>query len=78
MKQKDIVLFIAVGVVSAVFAYVLSSVIVSPGTKDATAEVVDEITTEFLPPDSRYFNEQSINPTQLIEIKDQSNNQLTE
>lgn len=70
MKQKDLIVIILVGCVSAVFSLVISRVIVgTPSTKMVEVEVVEPINSEFIELDKRYFNTESYNPTQLIEIK---------
>jgi hypothetical protein len=75
MKQKDIVLFVVVGIVSAIFAVLLSRLVIgTPESEPMTAEIVEPIVADFQQPDDRYFNTDAVNPTQLIEIKDQSNN----
>lgn len=75
MKQKDIALIIVVSAVSAVFALLLSNYLIgTPESRQQKAEKVDKITTEFKTPDKKYFNEQSIDPTQLIRIGDNANN----
>ncbi len=74
MKQKDITLIVVVVVVSAVFALVLSSVVIgSPQKNPQQAEVVDVISTDFPPPDKKYFNDKSIDPTKLIIIGQNAN-----
>lgn len=70
MKQKDIAVIILVGGISAVASLFLSNLIIgTPKTKAVEVEVVEKISTEFAELDKRYFNGDSINPTQLIEIK---------
>lgn len=74
MKQKDIVLIIVVCFFSAVFALILSNVVIaSPKNRQQKAEVVDKITDEFQEPDKKYFNNTSVNPTQNIRIGDVQN-----
>ncbi len=77
MKQKDIALFVVVGIVSAVFSVVLSNFFIAPDSnKQQQAEVVDPISAEFSVPatDNKYFNKDAINPTKLIQIGDNPNN----
>ncbi len=74
MKQKDIALLIVVGVVSAVIAILSSSFLLNKlGSRELKAEVVDSISSEFNVPDDTYFNQNSLDPTQLIRIGDNSN-----
>lgn len=69
MKQKDLVLLIAVVVFSAIVSLVVSHfVFASPGNRQQTYAVVEVIKPDFPLPDARYFNANSVNPTQLIMI----------
>jgi hypothetical protein len=69
MKQKDIALILVVCFVSAIFSLLISSkVFVSPKAQQQNVEVVQPIVASFPTPDTRYFNSNSINPTQLIQI----------
>ena len=69
MKQKDFAVIIMVAGFSAIISLVVTNMFFKPDPKKQTAEVVEPITAEFTLPDQRYFNPQSYNPTQLIEIK---------
>lgn len=70
MKQKDIAVIILIGAVSAVFSLFISNLIIgTPATEAVEVEVVEPITTEFAELDKRYFNAESVNPTQLIQIQ---------
>jgi hypothetical protein len=74
MKQKDVALIIVCAFISAVFSLVISNLTIgSPKTRSEKVEVVEPIKTQFDLPDKRYFNETSLNPTQLIRIGDNSN-----
>jgi hypothetical protein len=76
MKQKDLALFVIVGVVSAVLSVLLSNFLLTPSkNKVQKAEVVEKMSTKFDPPVSsdKYFNKEAINPTIRIEIGDNSN-----
>lgn len=76
MKQKDIVLIIVVVFIAGVFSFFVSNAIFSSSEKRKTeVEVVGAISPEFTKPDQRYFNGDSINPTKLIQIGDQANQQ---
>lgn len=76
MKQKDIALILVIAFIGAAFAIVLSKYVFnSANDRKLTAEVVVPITPEFNnSPDKRYFNQESVDPTQLIRIGDSSNN----
>lgn len=74
MKQKDIALILVMVFIGGVLAFVLSRWIFSkPQNREQTAEIVDSITADFPPPPSRYFNSNSVNPTQQIEIGTSTN-----
>lgn len=74
MKQKDIVSIIVVMFVSGALSLGISSVFISPPEKRITqVEVVEKITPDFPEPDKKYFNPQSLNPTQLITIGTNTN-----
>jgi hypothetical protein len=73
MKQKDIVIIVAVMGVSALIAVVGSKFIIKPADKKQQVEVVHAITTDFPIPDARYFNANSIDPTLPIQIGDNTN-----
>jgi len=74
MKQKDLALILVVAIVSAVFSLVISgAVFASAKNKRQTAQVVPVITSTFQAPSAKYFNAQSINPTQPIQIGTSSN-----
>lgn len=76
MKQKDIVLIIVVVFISGVLSLVLSSMfITSPKNRQTKVEIVEPISSDFKLPDKKYFNDQSIDPTQLIKIGDSNNAQ---
>ncbi len=74
MKQKDWVLILVMVFISAIVALLISRwVFATPQNRQQTAEVVDEITAEFPPPPPKYFNANSVNPTQQIEIGGSTN-----
>lgn len=74
MKQKDIALIAVVAVVSVVVASLASNFLFSfTGGREKQAETVDAISATFTQPDSAYFNSNSIDPTQIIRIGDNSN-----
>ena len=69
MKQKDTSLILIIAIVSMVLAVFASRAIVgSPDTEPMQIEIVEPITSEFVSPGEDYFNEDAINPTQLIDI----------
>ncbi len=75
MKKKDITLILVIVIISAVFSFFISGYLFgNPETEPQQAEVVEAITDEFISPDERYFNDESINPTQLIRVGDEEGN----
>lgn len=74
MKQKDIALVIVIVFVSGVFSFFVSNTFISPPEHNQEAAVVEPITDEFVEPDNKYFNDKSINPTQIIRIDSNQNN----
>jgi hypothetical protein len=74
MKQKDLTLLIVVVVISAVMSLIVSHfVFASPTNRHQQVDVVQSISANFSQPDSRYFNSNSIDPTQLIQIGNTTN-----
>lgn len=79
MKQKDIALYIVIGVLSAVISVVASNFFFTPSDiKQQSAEVVEPISADFNQPakDDKYFNKDAINPTKLIQIGDDPANNV--
>jgi hypothetical protein len=75
MKQKDIAMIILIAGVAGLASFFIShAVFASSSSRQQKAEVVDAISTQFTLPSSKYFNDKSIDPTQLIQIGDGSNN----
>lgn len=69
MKKKDISLLLVVAFVSVVASILLSGVFFStPEDRAQKVEVVEPILTTFERPDKTYFNSNSVNPTQNIQI----------
>ncbi len=76
MKQKDIALIIVVVFIAGIISYFVSSAFISkPQNRQTKVEVVEAISSEFPKADTRYFNSNSINPTQNIQIGNQNNTQ---
>lgn len=74
MKQKDLVLISFIVGMSAIFSYFISNAIVaSPKSRQQKVEVVEAIQSDFQTPDEKYFNESAIDPTQTIQIGNDSN-----
>lgn len=74
MKQKDIGLIVVVAIVSIVVASLTSNFLLGKsGSRQLKAESVDAISATFAQPDTKYFNDKSVDPTQIIRIGDNSN-----
>lgn len=74
MKQKDIAVMIVIVFIAGVLSFVIANVFVQPPSKKPQkVEVVEKISSDFKTPDNKYFNQQSVNPTKLIQIGDSSN-----
>jgi len=75
MKQKDLAMILVIVIASAIISFVLGRFIfASPKDRATQVELVDAISTTFPFPDRKYLNEQSINPTMLIQISENANN----
>jgi hypothetical protein len=74
MKQKDIAVIIIVAFVSAIASFVVSNkLFVTASNRQQKAEKVDPITASFQTPSKKYFNSNSIDPTQSSIIGDSAN-----
>lgn len=75
MKQKDIAVLVAVAIVSAIASLLISKQFFTTAQdRSQKVETIDKITAEFNYPDKKYFNGQSVNPAQLVQLG-QDNNQ---
>ncbi|HSX45154.1 MAG TPA: hypothetical protein VLF39_03580 [Candidatus Saccharimonadales bacterium] len=72
-KQKDIALIIVVTVVSGIVSFYVSNILFGSTHRSTQVEVVEKLDDTFTNPDPKYFNNKSINPTQLIRIGDNTN-----
>lgn len=69
MKQKDIALIVVIVIVSGTISFFLSKWLFSvPANRQTKVEVVTPISADFNQPDQRYFNSNSVDPTQNITI----------
>lgn len=74
MKQKDVALILVIAFVSGVLSFLASGMLFGkPADRQQKAEVVDVITSDFSLPDAKYFNVNSVDPTQLIQIGNTNN-----
>lgn len=74
MKKNDWTIIIFVAVFSSIVAFFAAGALINPESEPLEVEVVEPITAEFGTLDSDYFNDNSINPTQLIRIGDDEGN----
>lgn len=73
MKQKDIPLILVAVFVAGIVSFVFTQLVFVPKkTKQQEVQIVPAISSEFNKPDSRVFNKNAIDPTQLIQIGDTS------
>lgn len=76
MKQKDVALILVIAFISAVLSFFVSHLLfASKGNRNLTAETIDTISSSFEQPDSKYFNNTTVDPTQLIRIGNNQTNQ---
>jgi len=74
MKQKDVALIIVIAFVSAVVSFIISDkIFVTPANRQQEVQVVDKISPTFHTPDTKYFNSNSIDPTQDNQIGNNNN-----
>ncbi len=73
MKQKDILTIAVVVFVSAIASFFITGKVIVASSGRQTAPVVDVINATFTQPDNKYFNKNSIDPTQLIQIGTSTN-----
>lgn len=71
MKQKDITVIVFAVIISVLISVIVSKqFITAPKNRQQQVEVVTPITQDFNTPSNANFNENSIDPTQLIKIGD--------
>lgn len=76
MKQKDLALIFVVVIFSGVISLVVSNMLFSsPTSRQEKVDVVEPIVADFKTPSEKYFNKNSIDPTQNIIIGQNNNNQ---
>lgn len=74
MKQKDIALIIIIAAISGIASFFISGAVFAPAKdRQQNVEVVDAITSDFPEPSKDYFNSNSVDPTQLIQIGTSTN-----
>lgn len=74
MKQKDIALIIVIVFISGIASFFISGALfASSSSRQQKVEKVEAITADFPTPSKKYFNSESIDPTQLIQIGNSTN-----
>lgn len=74
MKQQNLAIFGAVAFMSIVFALLITTSLFAPEkSQRMEAESVDPISSNFPSLNKKYFNANSINPVQTIQIGDNPN-----
>jgi len=74
MKQKDLLVVGMVGIVAAIFSFIISGAIFGTSRKNLIkVPVVQQISSNFPSPDTdegykTFFNDKALDPTQLIQI----------
>lgn len=74
MKKQDIGMLVVIAIISGGISILLSGLFISSSSeRTQKVEVVQPIKSEFQRPPSNYFNADSLNPTQNIQIDENSN-----
>lgn len=74
MKQKDLALIIGIAGFSVLVAFVLANILIgTPENRQTSVKTYEAISSDFPEADKRYFNDQSINPTQTVQIGGSNN-----
>ena len=69
MKQKDIALIMVIAFVSAIISFIASDkIFVTPANRQQEVQVVDVVNPNFQTPSTKYFNSNSIDPTQDSQV----------
>jgi len=74
MKQKDLPIILVVVFISAVLSFIVSRALFSSSSsRRQQVDVVQSISSSFPAPDGRYFNNNAVDPTQLIQVGTNNN-----
>lgn len=77
MKQNDIITLMVTIFVSIVLSIVAANILFSRASlSNQKVDIVPRISTNFTLPNSLYFNNKSIDPTQIINIAPGNNQQV--
>jgi hypothetical protein len=76
MKQNDYLTIAVTVIISGVFSFIICSKFINTSkNKRQSVEIVNPISADFNLPDKKIFNGTAVDPTQLIQIGPNSNNQ---
>jgi FlaG/FlaF family flagellin (archaellin) len=75
MNQKDLGTIAVVVVVSAILSVVVTGKVFTSSASQRQVEIVQPISTNFPTVDKAYFNNQTYDPTQVIQIQQNNNTQ---
>ncbi len=74
MKQKDYALILVIVFASGILSFVIANFTFgSASNREQKAQIVDKINADFPSLDKRYFNDSSVDPTHIIQIDDNNN-----
>ena len=73
MKQKDIMLILVIVIIAGLISFFVTGMLFGDKSKDQKVEKVDAISTTFVQPAAKYFNEKSIDPAQIINVDNNDN-----
>lgn len=73
MKKNDLITLVIIGVVTGIFAMIISGLLFSPPKKDKSVPMVEAFETSLPdvknnPKFNRIFNEKALDPTQPVQI----------
>ena len=75
MKQQDIAVILIIVFFAGIASFFASNKFITPNKHDKKAEVVTAISSDFLLPDKKVFNNEAVNPTVRIQIAPSDNTQ---
>lgn len=73
MKQKDYIIIGLIVFLGAILSFGISKLFISGENTIQKVEVVEPISAEFKLPDTKYFNKDAFDPTQVIKIQNNNN-----
>ncbi len=74
MKKSDIIMIFAVACVAGVVSLIASQLLfATPKNRHQQVEIAPAITATFKTPETAYFNSDSVDPTQTIQIGNSTN-----